>query len=194
MARHSRKIDILNAASRIVSHQGIFNLTLEAVAKEAGISKGGLLYHFKTKEALVSGMVEHLANNYREKIQSHVNEDTEETGKWTRAFLNVTFNHGYPNKDWNAGLLAAKAVNPELLKPLHDAYREWQHNIENDGLDSVDATLIRLSTDGIWLSELFDVYQIEDYKKKQVYERLMDWLNNLQKENGEQSDTQPINR
>ncbi|SDJ50543.1 TetR/AcrR family transcriptional regulator [Salimicrobium halophilum] len=181
MARHSRKIEILDAASRIVSQQGIFNLTLEAVAKEAGISKGGLLYHFKTKEALVSGMVKHLTDNYREKIEAHVEADPEEIGRWTRAFLNVTFNHVYPNKDWNAGLLAAKAVNPALLKPLHDAYKDWQHKIENDGLDPTDATLIRLSTDGIWLSELFDVYQIEEEKKEQVYKRLSEWLHALQK-------------
>ena len=37
---------ILEAASRVTAREGALNLTLEAVAKEAGVSKGGLLYHF----------------------------------------------------------------------------------------------------------------------------------------------------
>jgi AcrR family transcriptional regulator len=179
MEKQSRRIAILNAASRIVSEKGIFNLTLEAVAKEGGISKGGLLYHFPSKEALVAGMVEHLANNYQEKINRLAAEDPLERGKWTRAFLNVTFNQGYPNKEWNSGLMAAKAVNPELLKPLHEAYLDWQGKIENDGLDPVDATIIRLATDGIWLAELFDFYQIEDEKKRAVYKRLHERIQHM---------------
>ncbi|MBM7551342.1 TetR/AcrR family transcriptional regulator [Thalassobacillus pellis] len=175
MGRNSRKLDILEAASKIVTDRGIFNLTLEAVAEEAGISKGGLLYHFPSKEALVQGMVEHLAGNYREKISKNAKEDAEEKGKWTRSFLDVTFNQSYQNKDMNAGLLAAKAVNSDLLEPIREAYKQWQHNIENDGLDPVKATIIRLAIDGMWLSELFDIYQIEKEKKEEVYRTLMAW-------------------
>ena len=47
---------ILTAASQIVQCKGL-QLTLEAVAKEAGLSKGGLLYHFSNKEALIEGMI-----------------------------------------------------------------------------------------------------------------------------------------
>ncbi|UOR10955.1 TetR/AcrR family transcriptional regulator [Halobacillus amylolyticus] len=175
MGRNSRKVEILHAASKIVSDKGIFNLTLEAVAEQAGISKGGLLYHFPSKEALVKGMVEHLASNYQEKISHNAELDPIEKGKWTRSFLNVTFNQSYENKDMNAGLLAAKAVNSDLLHPIREAYSNWQHEIENDGLDPIKATIIRLAIDGIWLSELFDIYQIEEDKKDEVYRRLKSW-------------------
>ncbi|UOQ42898.1 TetR/AcrR family transcriptional regulator [Halobacillus salinarum] len=175
MGRNSRKIDILTAASKIVSDRGIFNLTLEAVAEQAGISKGGLLYHYPSKEALVKGMVEHLASNYQEKIKNNAEQDPVEKGRWTRSFLDVTFNQSYENKDMNAGLLAAKAVNSDLLEPIRQAYKNWQHEIENDGLDPVKATIIRLAIDGIWLSELFDIYQIEEDKKDKVYSTLKSW-------------------
>ena len=45
------------ATSQIVQCKGVAKLTLEAVAKEAGVSKGGLLYHFSNKEALIEGMI-----------------------------------------------------------------------------------------------------------------------------------------
>ncbi|WP_182199745.1 TetR/AcrR family transcriptional regulator [Paraliobacillus salinarum] len=173
MGRLSRKVEILNAASKVVSKRGIFNLTLDAVAEEAGISKGGLLYHFPSKEALVEGMVEHLAKNYREKIANNAEADENQRGSWIRSYVDVTFNQTYENKDMNAGLLAAKAVNADLLDPIRNLYEEWQEHIENEGIDPMKATIIRLATDGIWLAELFDIYHIEEKKKQEVYKVLL---------------------
>ncbi|UOQ83395.1 TetR/AcrR family transcriptional regulator [Gracilibacillus salinarum] len=173
MSRVSRKVEILNAASKVVSERGIFELTLDAVAKQAGISKGGLLYHFPSKEALVEGMVQHLAVNYQEKIEDNAKQDPEETGRWIRSYVDVTFNQTYQNKDMNAGLLAAKAVNPDLLDPIRKLYEEWQEQIENEGIDPMKATIIRLATDGIWLAELFDIYHIEEEKKQEIYKVLL---------------------
>lgn len=177
MGRVTRKVEILHAASKIVSERGIFNLTLEATAVEAGVSKGGLLYHFPSKEALVKGMVEHLADNYREKIAASAAESDEEKGKWIKSYVDVTFNNPYRNKDMHAGLLAAKAVNGELLDPIRNLYSEWQEEISDDGIDPVKATIIRLATDGLWLSELFDINQLTEEKKKVIYGKLIAWAN-----------------
>ena len=50
MARKSKKQYILESAANIVNRQGTDYLTLDAVAKEAGISKGGLFYHVKIEK------------------------------------------------------------------------------------------------------------------------------------------------
>jgi len=47
----------LNAADALLAEEGIAAFTLEVVAARAGISKGGLLYHFPTKEALLAGLM-----------------------------------------------------------------------------------------------------------------------------------------
>src|SRR3954447_22045743 len=49
---------LLDAAATVVHRDGAQALTLDAVAKEAEVSKGGLLYHFKSKNDLVNAMVE----------------------------------------------------------------------------------------------------------------------------------------
>jgi len=49
---------ILEAADQLVAAQGASNLTLDAVAQAAGLSKGGLLYHFPSKDALLMGMLD----------------------------------------------------------------------------------------------------------------------------------------
>ncbi|WP_067725998.1 TetR/AcrR family transcriptional regulator [Oceanobacillus damuensis] len=175
MGRNSRKLDILDAASKIVNERGIFNLTLDAVAAEAGFSKGGLLYHYPSKEALVRGMVEHLAENYQEKVQADMDKDPEQIGKWIRAYVNVTFNQTDENKNKNAVLLAAKAVGPELLDPIREVYESWKDQAEKDGIDPMKATIIQLAADGIWLSELFDINRMEDSKKEEVFQALIKW-------------------
>lgn len=48
---------ILTALRDVLSRGGSSAATLEAVAAEAGVSKGGLLYHFPTKQALYEGLV-----------------------------------------------------------------------------------------------------------------------------------------
>lgn len=45
---------------------------------------------------------------------------------------------------------------------LRESYQDWQNHIESDGLDEVDATIIRLAVDGLWLSEIFGISAIDE--------------------------------
>jgi len=60
---------ILHGAEEVVLRDGVAHLTLEAAASEAGISKGGILYHFPTRAALVTAMVERLGSQFDEDLE-----------------------------------------------------------------------------------------------------------------------------
>ena len=49
---------IVAAATRVLARQGYARTSLLDIAREAGMSKGALHYHFSTKEALVSKVLE----------------------------------------------------------------------------------------------------------------------------------------
>ncbi|WP_418276496.1 TetR/AcrR family transcriptional regulator [Isoptericola jiangsuensis] len=51
---------VLRAFCDLLVDSGERSATLDAVAERAGVSKGGLLYHFGSKDALVEGVVAHL--------------------------------------------------------------------------------------------------------------------------------------
>ena len=57
---------ILDAAEEIVIEVGASHMTLDAVAKKAGISKGGLIYNFPSKKALLQAMIHRLIRRYEE--------------------------------------------------------------------------------------------------------------------------------
>lgn len=172
MPRESKRQKLLEAAALIVTEQGSDALTLDAVAKRAEVSKGGLLYHFSTKEALVKGLVQYMNDIYRANVEELVEKDEKETGKWARSFINVMHDKSAENRTISAGMLAAQGINPKLLQPLQDTYADWQNHIEHDGIDQVDATILRLAVDGLWLSEIFGLGQLPPKLRKQVLQRL----------------------
>jgi len=148
--------NILQAANRVVLRDGSNALTLDAVAKEAEVSKGGLLYHFPSKEALISAMVEDLIHSADDSMRQLQASDPEPRGSWTRAFINVCRESGETDTI-SAALIPAAASDPALLDPMRRMYEVWQQNLDEDLGDSGTSTLIRLALDGLWLVELFNL-------------------------------------
>lgn len=56
MGRTSNRERILEAAVAIAETEGLRGVTIEAVAHRVGMTKGGVQYHFSSKEALMSGV------------------------------------------------------------------------------------------------------------------------------------------
>src|SRR3954468_20172457 len=82
---------ILDAAEAIVRARGVSGLTLEAAAKEAGVSKGGLLYHFGSKEALITGLLARMAEWMQADFEAHVAAQPAGPGRVARAMLAWAF-------------------------------------------------------------------------------------------------------
>ena len=164
---------ILSAAANVVLNQGASKMTLEAVAKEAGVSKGGLLYHFPSKDALIEGMIEHMVQGLTDRIREAYEHDEFGTnqGRWLRALTIANFQS--EDLELSAGLTAAVLLQPDLLEANRRAYETRQQLIEQDGVDIVWATIIRLVGDGIWFSELLGFAPPREPLKSQILERLL---------------------
>ncbi len=53
---------LYRAAVSVALEQGFGKVTLDAVAREAGLSKGGLLHHFGSKTELIRSMLAHYSD------------------------------------------------------------------------------------------------------------------------------------
>ncbi len=169
----STRDTILYAAATIVIEQGASRMTLESVAKEAGVSKGGLLYHFPSKDALIQGMIEQMNQEFTARIWNEYEKDDFGTnqGRWLRALIKATFTSTH--LELGAGLIAAILLNPELLDPSRQSYETRQTLIEQDGIDPVLANIIRLTVDGLWFSELLALAPPHEPLRAQLMERLL---------------------
>ena len=175
---------ILEAANRIIQREGVAHLTIEAVAKEAGLSKGGVLYHFPSKEALVEGLIAFHIEGYTHALTKASSEVETGPGQWTRAnILASSTLPGEPLEEVNAitGLIAAIATNPRLLDPLREQYDQWQEQSENDNLPPTLATILRLAVDGLWLADMLGFAPPQGKFREEVIKAMLDMTQPLQK-------------
>jgi AcrR family transcriptional regulator len=167
---------ILDAAEAIVIRDGVARLTLDAAAAEATLSKGGVLYHFGTRDALVSAMVERLVQAFDADLIEAIDADDDPAtadGRYVRAYVSATIRPALTPEELRreragAAVLAAMACEPELLEPLRRSFDRWQERLVGDGVDPVRATVARLAADGIWLVELFGFAPLAEPLRSQV--------------------------
>lgn len=166
------QIAILTAANQIVIEQGVEHLTLEQVAAQAGISKGGLLYHFPSKEALVKGMINFYLERFTEEFNLTADKEGDSPGRWNRSYLTTTFADNHRTPRMSSGLLAAVATDPSLLIPLQERFRSWVALLDQDGVDPTTAAIVHLVADGLWLVELFGLSAPDEAMKVKILQAI----------------------
>jgi AcrR family transcriptional regulator len=166
---------LLNAAEQVVARDGVGNLTLEAVAREAGVSKGGLLYHFPSKSALVISVVERLATNCETKHQDALEAEPTGPGAFTRAYLTARLRpHDEKERVIQTALIAAAGTDPQYLEPFRKRLTEWQARLESDGIDPATACIVRLAIDGLCLGEVFGMPVPTGELRQRVLDKLVE--------------------
>jgi AcrR family transcriptional regulator len=165
---------ILNAANRLVIERGINQMTLEGVAQVAGVSKGGLLYHFPSKDALIEGMVEAYLADFEGRLDSHLSSD-DTPRAWVRAYILASIDSPPEEIALSAALLAAFSVNPNLLRPMRERYAVWQGKMNQ----IEDGTLIRLALDGLWFSDLVGLAPPTYEQRQLLLARLLQMINEM---------------
>ncbi len=166
---------IVSAAEDVVIREGVGRLTLESAAVEAGVSKGGVLYHFPTRAALVTAMVHRFVVSFDADLD-HFGAYGGKPGDFTRAYLDATVAASAPgdmrDRRLGSALIAGVAADPELLEPLRERYLEWQTSLARDGMDPAIATAVRYASDGIWLCDLFSLAPVGEHERQAVGDRL----------------------
>ncbi len=150
---------ILDAVEAIVMARGVPALTLEAAAREAGVSKGGLLYHFASKEALLAGALNRLAEHVEADYHRVLAETPEGRHRAARALLAWTFEHPEAvcaqHDRAGAIFLAAHHNDPALMDPIRAVFRRIRTLMMADGLDRGRALAIMAASDGLFAERLF---------------------------------------
>lgn len=167
---------ILDAAEARLLKLGPNGLVLEGVAADAKVSKGGLLYHFQSKEVLVDGLIERMLDEFDHLQDTAVAVDRKAVGRWTRAYLASTVTDaGFPadsSAQLMAGILAAIDNDPVRLGIIRKRFATWHARLLRDGIDPVQATIVRLAADGLWLSALLGLPGLDKRLQGRVLKRI----------------------
>jgi AcrR family transcriptional regulator len=171
---------ILDALESLLLEKGMSQVTLENVAATAGVSKGGLLYHFKSKDALLAGLVRRLSERAEQQLGDAVAKGTS-VAEW---YLQT------PNPDdateavelalYRSMVAAMRTIdahsgpeNDEVQQALIAMLDTWSEGLDHDIADPVHADIVRLVGDGVYLRALLGLPPIDPARYQQVVQRLL---------------------
>jgi AcrR family transcriptional regulator len=164
---------ILDAAERVVSREGSGRLTIDAVVRESGFSKGGVLYNFPSKQALIEGMVSRLIAHAQADCDAALEQAATSDANPVAAIIRAILTFKHANRDVAMALLAAAAESPELLDPVRDMMTRIREDVIGRAPDPVMARIALLAADGLHLADLLGLDMITPDEQEAVEARLI---------------------
>lgn len=168
---------ILEAARAIAAREGAGKITIEAVAKEAGLSKGGVLYNYPTKKALLSGLLDQMLSVHRDMLDTLPEQLPSRILRW---HLETIIRSEDVDDDLSMAILAAAASDPQLLDPLRAELTGDLERVLSDTNDPAAAMIAIMAIQGLRFQRLLRLPDGGAEIKERVIERLRTMINELE--------------
>ncbi len=172
--------DIVEAAVQIALSQGVQKVTIESVARAVGLTKPGLLHHFPSKDALLTGMLTYIGQSLEGSVAAIASQDPVPRGRWIRSLIKVAMDHRGPTAPTDPVrafkvLLTVSVNNPELMKPVQQQVRAMVRRIleEADGEQELTAWL---AVDGLLLWQHLGILESNDPLALKIFQSLLGGL------------------
>jgi AcrR family transcriptional regulator len=148
------RLKILDAAERVVRDRGAGALTFDEVAAASGVTRGGITYHFPTKEDLLRALVERDRPRGAQAIADQRCKESCPATSDLVAYLRSATGHDAEHKRFVSGMLSAVAHDPGLLDSCRDFYRAQIATARWTDLE-LRRLMLRLAADGLFWMETF---------------------------------------
>ncbi|WEG07415.1 TetR family transcriptional regulator [Microbacterium horticulturae] len=154
MSRPPRARDlVLDAYEEILIAGGERAATMDAAARAAGVSKGGLLYHFASKEALEAGLIGRLNDLVDEDVVAITTAEEGAVAHYLRTSVLV----GDP---LDRAMLAVSRLAQGGSAPASTALKEmrqrWAEAVRPHVRDDAALDLVLLVSDGLYFNNMLE--------------------------------------
>ncbi|WP_436886980.1 TetR/AcrR family transcriptional regulator [Nocardiopsis dassonvillei] len=164
---------ILDALQGILVREGYPAVTLEAVARAASVSKGGLLYHFPSKAAMLTGLVDRLSALAEQELR----EAVEGEEGVVRVFLRTSLPQSPEERELYRAIIAALRgrddVPQEAFAHVRDMFDRWRVLLHEELEDPVLAEIILRAGDGLYLSDILGLPSADPELRQAMTDRLV---------------------
>lgn len=187
--REATRARIFIAAMELAEADGLLNITIDRVADKAGLSKGGVLHHFASKDELLSGVIEYFSAKLEEYLTRIVAEDPNRRHRWVRAMLSLATPGGRPHlwkqifgesETFDASqrpfhfdrfmlsILAVAVHNPQLVQPIRSIGQRLRGRLTADPEDGLEQIICWLIVDGLFLWQFVGLIAPNDPLVEQI--------------------------
>jgi len=164
---------ILDAAETVVAREGARHMTIDAVAAEASISKGGVLYHYPNKMALLEAMVTRMVSGVCDDIHRAEAQARERGLPVLPLVIETLFSRDGPKEQVGNAVLAASAEQPQLLEVAGGVLAKEFQRLTEDAPDPVLAQIAFLTLDGLKLTALLGLNHVFDNQIDAIKHRVI---------------------
>jgi AcrR family transcriptional regulator len=151
--RPSNREGLLDAALAVLRRRGAGRLTIESVAQHARTTKGGVMYHFKSKESLLAALVERARAAAEAELDEAARLAAARGCRVLEAYVEVVLATDAAADPTNAGIIGAAANEPLLLAPFGELMEERLRRLSADGAPPARVGAVLAALDGIWIAE-----------------------------------------
>ncbi|NIF67192.1 TetR/AcrR family transcriptional regulator, partial [Burkholderia sp. Cy-647] len=168
------RAQLLQAAAEIATELGVQAVTLDAVAERAGVSKGGLQYHFRSKQALFDALFGQTLERFEQTMQAHLASDPHPPGANARAYLHAAMNETSPAASTNLlrVLVSSMMTDPEARERWAQPMREIARPDPLPLEQAARLMICRLAADGLWISELLGYQNLPSGLRDEIVRQL----------------------
>ena len=170
--RRSSRNEILEAAERVVRRDGPGGLTIEAVAREARLTKGGVLYNFPSKDALVAALGELALERFEAASAGHRAALDGQANATLRALVAAYRERRGQEPRLVSAVLAGSAARPDLLDSWRRAFRRQLAALRAEAQDPSDALVLWLALGGLMLFDTLGLLDLRDDQAEGLVETL----------------------
>ena len=173
---------IIQAALSVIARDGANKLTIDAIAKEAEISKGGVLHHFRTKQAVLVALLD----NQRVHFGHFAREFLEGEGKYSSEpalamQISVLREASKQPHSVALAILGAISEQPSLVEGVKRTDADHVAAIRNEAADPDLAILRWTAARGLLWTSLFNMCPLSEQERQRCFDLLLDesrWTKN----------------
>lgn len=165
----------LEAALTVVARDGPARLTLDAIAKEAGISKGGLMHQFPTKHAVLKALLERQRAYFKGFAEQYIAKlDRSVTQPNLSAQIATLREASVRRSPAMLAIVGAMTEEPDLLAVNHESDLVNTKAIKAESDDPQLALLRKAAAQGLALTAIFRMSTLSEKERIELFDRLLD--------------------
>lgn len=166
----------MNAIEAVVRQHGLAGLSIDAVAKEAGISKSSVVYDFRNKNALLAAFIENRMETKRAMVDDRCQSHPDRTNPWMRSLLEVIA-QAPSQEDMDIAIIIAAGMGSgdECRGVMQRRVAEDLETVLAEAENPRAALLSYLAAYGLLTMECFGFHHFAPDLRKRILEDIV-WL------------------
>lgn len=171
----------IEAALIILARDGVSGLTFDSLSRESGISKGGLLHQFRTRNGVLKALLDHQRQQFERIAHEHLTKvGTTKTEPCLSSQIAIYRESVKQPHSVARAVLAALVESPELLAGFKATDDERMKKMRDESSDLELSLLRYFAASGLAFNSLLGLSLLPDATTNRLFDRLLDetaWVN-----------------